>query len=163
MTRSIADIDTELDAVHRERCKLEDIHDALQRERRTAIAARNRAMIADFDAGHTVRRIAADHAVPLMTAYNILRDAGRRSRDRVTPISHLPAEQQRAYHKARAFGIEPDAARQMATTAARTVSAAAPVAADATPRAPVATIPFTRTHTQRLPTGAEIRAHAARG
>ncbi len=116
--RTIADIDEELDAVGAELARVSTMLDRLRLERTLAVRQRNAAMCADFDAGLSMRDIAARHGVKPGFANGILWRHGRRVYKRKKPISHLPAEQQRLYHKARHAGIGPAAARQIAESVA---------------------------------------------
>lgn len=113
--RPLAHIDAELAAVRDEAARLARIHDALIEERNQVLPLRNRAIVSAFDAGHTVKRIAFDLDETVNAVWQVLRRAGRSARSRRLPVSHLPAEQQRLYHKARAIGHGPGVARQMAT------------------------------------------------
>ena len=109
MPRTVADIDADTAAIKRKLGRLAD-------ERVAAVAARNQAIVHDFDAGRTVKQIAFDHATSENIIYPVLRKAGRRFR---APIKALTAEQRRAYRRAR-YGrhLGPDAARRLAQAVA---------------------------------------------
>lgn len=114
-SRTVPKIDADLAAWQAEWRVLEARRDVLMRERRSAVKVRNRAIIADFDAGHTPKRIAVDHGMPPNTVRTIIWQAGRKVYKTKTPISHLPADQQRIYAQLRRNGHGPGVARQMAT------------------------------------------------
>lgn len=114
--RPLAHIDAELAAVRDEAARLARIHDALLEERNQVLPIRDRAIVAAFDAGHTVKQIAYDLDTTVNTVWQVLRRARRSARDRRVPVSHLPADQQRAYHKARRCGQDAAAARRAATS-----------------------------------------------
>jgi hypothetical protein len=114
MPRTIATIDSDLEAVRAEIARLSQMHATLLDERKAAMPVRDAEIIKAFDAGAQVKNIATDLDLTLNVVWQVLRKSGRTAKSRGVPISHLPAEQQRAYHKARKWGIAPGAARQMA-------------------------------------------------
>lgn len=113
--RALDQIDADMLALQPERSRVEKAYAILVRERRLAMKERNRSIVKDFDAGHTPKKIATDYAMPENTVRTIIWQAGRRVYKTKTPISHLPADQQRLYDKLRRNGHGPGAARQMAT------------------------------------------------
>lgn len=113
--RTVTTIDEELAAVRLELAQIQIIHGALLDERKSALPVRARAIIRDFDAGHGIKTIACDLDTTVNAVWQVLRKAGRTAKSRAVPITHLPAEQQRAYHKARRMGHGHGVARQMAT------------------------------------------------
>lgn len=112
--RSLADIETELKAASYEAEKLRGIVSALSNERLDFLRHRERQIVADFDAGMGRKAIAAKHKMNIQTLSGALFRNNRHYRKKVVPLTHLPAEQQRAYAKAKRNGMGPAAARAFA-------------------------------------------------
>lgn len=113
--RALVDIDTDLNAVRHELARVQKMHGALLDERKAALPARDSTILRDFEAGRSVKAIAFDLGATVNAVWHVVHRSGRTAKSRKAPISHLPADQQRAYHKARAMGAGPEVARQMAT------------------------------------------------
>lgn len=76
---------------------------------------RDPAIVAASLRGESVKAIAAQMGLTVNTVYGVLDRNDLQLRKRVTPISHLPAEQQRMHDKLRSAGYGPGVARQLAT------------------------------------------------
>lgn len=113
MPRSLSAIDADLATLNIERCRIEDADLLLREERDRAVKARNRSVLAAFDLGRNMKDIAADHDMSLSAAHQVVWKTGRRCGTRRMPISHLTADQQRAYGKLLRNGVGPGAARQI--------------------------------------------------
>jgi hypothetical protein len=107
MSRPLLEIDNEITATA---ARLNE----LKVERDRAVKARNRAILADFDEGLAPGEIAEKRGLNKFTVFTILWKAGRKVRERVVPISHLPANIQRDYRKFRQCGMGRAAARSAA-------------------------------------------------
>ena len=90
----------------------------LQAELRRALAAdrtaRDREIVRAFTAGERVKDIAKRLGLTLNATYGVLYRHDLSTRERVTPINHLPPEVQREYEKLRRNGHGPGAARAIA-------------------------------------------------
>jgi hypothetical protein len=84
------------------------------RRRTPSLDARDATILAAFDAGERTRTISTRLGLTKNVVNGVLAKHERRVRKTVTPISHLPAVQQRAYVKMRRHGIAPQEARATA-------------------------------------------------
>lgn len=122
--RTRSEVETDLDAAHAERTRLEDRLDALRRELETIGAAevnarreKKRARVAEilarFDGGQKPGMIARDMRLSPHVVNNILWRNKRWALGRVPP-SQFPEHIQKAYRDLRRHGYRPAVARQMA-------------------------------------------------
>lgn len=116
--RTIADVNAEIAAATEALDQVLQALATLRQERTVKMRERDQAIIAAFDAGEGIKEIAQRLGMVPGTVNGILWSHGRRVYRRVKPISHLSAERQRAYAKARHAGIGRGAARQIAETVA---------------------------------------------
>lgn len=163
MPRTLADIDSDLATTRRDF----DIRwRALSRERGGAIVARDKDILAAFDAGESAKATAARLELTLNTVYGVLDRNERWSTDRRTPITHLPAEQQREYAKLVSNGMPARSARAIAQAAPQPQAAdrvafqSAATVTDGNPQVPSVTTPFVSPH-HHTPHAAKI-AHGPR-
>lgn len=112
--RDLPTIEAELKAASYEAAKLNGIVSALNAEHLEALRCRILSVVADFDAGLTFRQIINKHGIKDATVGTILWRNKRFYRVKAIPITSLPAEQQRHYHKCLRNGMGKGAARQAA-------------------------------------------------
>lgn len=105
--RTVAQIDAEI-------LRTDAILQQLKVERIIAWKAATASIIAAIGRGESYKSVAHAHGVPHGTVSSIMY-RHYRATGRVKPINHLPADQQRAYHKYRRNGVGKFAARQLAT------------------------------------------------
>lgn len=113
--RDLATIEAELKAASYEAEKLKGIVSALHKERLEVLRCRELAILEDFDAGLSRPDMMRKHGINSNTLGSIMHRNGRHYRVKVTPITSMPAEQQRHYAKLRRIGVPKRAALQAAS------------------------------------------------